>query len=103
MADGVQQDHGLILLSKDMENQTDVGMGREDHGQMMSTECQVNTLNSSGPAQLFSIQLPQNSQNNPSPKGSIPNVLPHTLRMKASTLLLKRDVSSGLPIISSLL
>ena len=46
MADGVQQDHELTLLLEDMENQTDVEMAREDLGLMMSTEWQVNTLNS---------------------------------------------------------
>jgi len=38
MEDGVQQDHELTLPSEDMENQTDAGMARGDHGQMMSTE-----------------------------------------------------------------
>lgn len=57
MADGVQQDHELTLPSRDMENQTDVGMAREDRGQMTSTECQVNALNSSGPVQVVLLHL----------------------------------------------
>ena len=44
----MQQEHELTLPSTNMEDQTDVGMAREDRGQMTSTECQVNTLNSSG-------------------------------------------------------
>ena len=45
MAAGVQQDRMLIEPLEDMVDQTDVGMEKEDPGQMMSTECQVRHSN----------------------------------------------------------
>lgn len=41
MAAGVQQDLGLIEPLQSTVDQTDVGMEKEDRGQMMFTECQV--------------------------------------------------------------
>lgn len=40
MAAGVHQDRGLTEPMQSTVDQTDVEMAREDHGQMMSTECQ---------------------------------------------------------------
>ena len=45
MAAGVPQDRMLIGPLQDMVDQTDVGMEKEDHGQMMSTEYQVKHSN----------------------------------------------------------
>lgn len=41
MAAGVQQDLGLTEPLQSTVDQTDVGMEKEDRGQMMFTECQV--------------------------------------------------------------
>ena len=45
MAAGVQQDRMLIGLLQSMVDQTDVGMAKEDHGQMMCTEYQARHSN----------------------------------------------------------
>ena len=45
MAAGVRQDRMLIGPMQDMVDQTDVGMAKEDHGQMMSIEYQVRQSN----------------------------------------------------------
>ena len=45
MAAGVQRDRMLTGLLQGMVDQTDVGMEKEDHGQMMSTEYQVKHSN----------------------------------------------------------
>ena len=44
MAAGVQRDRMLTGLLQGMVDQTDVGMEKEDHGQMMSTGFQVRFL-----------------------------------------------------------
>ena len=44
MAAGVPQDRGLTGPMQSMVDQTDVEMAKEDHGQMMSTECQVRQI-----------------------------------------------------------
>ena len=44
MAAGVHQDRELIEPMQSMVDQTDVGMAKEDHGRMMSTECQVSAV-----------------------------------------------------------
>ena len=41
MAGSVLEDRGLIERMQSMVDQTDVGMEKEEHGRMMSTECQV--------------------------------------------------------------
>ena len=45
MAAGVHQDRGLIGPMQSTADQTDVGMAKEDHGRMMSTEYQVKQSN----------------------------------------------------------
>jgi len=45
MAAGVHQDRGLTEPMQSMVDQTDVGMVKEDHGRMTSTECQVRQSN----------------------------------------------------------
>ena len=51
MAAGVHLDRGLTEPMPSMADQTDVGMEREDLGQMMSTGCQVSVKISA-----FSVQ-----------------------------------------------
>ena len=41
MAAGVHQDRGLRKPMESMADQRNVGMAKEDRGQMMSIECQV--------------------------------------------------------------
>ena len=41
MAAGVHQDHVLNIPLQSMVDQTDVGMEKEEHGRMMSTDFQV--------------------------------------------------------------
>ena len=45
MAAGVRQGRMLIGPMQNMVDQTDVGMAKEDHGRMMSTEYQVRQSN----------------------------------------------------------